>query len=159
MQAECAGGFSEPQVASPRLRVDSLLRSFPPASSPLACDDRPLRHFAESLASDLLLIHGRSSVSGHGCHALVVGLPSDLCLPSFWFDPSGSGQGPAITGSGAHADSSFLDSTPLVPRPSGDFSRNFLLPATKEGSTQTAAFPPLPSEPPRASADCVSFVE
>ena len=33
-----------------------------------------------------------------------------------------------------------------------------LLPATKEGSSQTAAFPPLPPEPVRASADCLSYL-
>ena len=71
-QAECAGGFSEPQVASP------LLRSFPPASSPLACDDRPLRHFTDSSSPSVLFANGRSTVGRHGCHAPVVGRPPGL---------------------------------------------------------------------------------
>ena len=87
-----------------------------------------------------------------------MGWPPGLCLPSLRLDPSGSGQGPAIPGSGAHAGSSVLDSTPLVPGPYGVSGGDSLLPAKKEGSTQTAVFPPLPPEPPRASADCVLFV-
>ena len=122
----------------------------------LRCWPVTIDHFAESPSSGVLFTHGRSSVSGHGCHAPVVGRPPGLCLPSLRLDPSGSGQGPAIPGSGAHAGSSILGSTPLVSKPSGGDS---LLPARKEGSTQTAAFPPLSPEPPSASADCVSFVE
>ena len=34
-----------------------------------------------------------------------------------------------------------------------------LLPAKKEGSSQTASFLPLPPEPTRASADCVSYLQ
>ena len=87
------------------------------------------------------------------------GRPSGLCLPSLRLDSSGSGQGPAIPGSGAYAGGSFLDSVPLVPGPSRASGGDSLLPATKEGSTQTATLPSLPPEPPRASADCVTSVE
>ena len=72
-QAECAGGFFEPQVASPRLRVDSLLRSFPPASSSLASDARSLRDVSEPPSTSILFTHGGSTVSGHGCYAPVMG--------------------------------------------------------------------------------------
>ena len=51
-----------------------------------------------------------------------------------------------------------MDSAPLVPGPSGA-SGGDSLPATKKGSSQATAFPPLPPEPPHASADCLSFVE
>ena len=88
-----------------------------------------------------------------------MGWPPGLCLPSLQLASLGSGQGPAIPGSGTHAGGFILDSTPLVPGPSGASGGDSLLPATKEGSTQTAALPPLPPEPPRASADCVSLVE
>ena len=47
----------------------------------------------------------------------------------------------------------------LVPRPSGASAGDSLLPAEKEGSSQTAPFPPLPPEPPCASADCVSYLQ
>ena len=40
--------------------------------------------------------------------------------------------------------------------PSGASGGDSLLPSMKEGSSQTTALPP---EPPRASADCLSFVE
>ena len=158
-QAQCVGGFPEPQVTSPRLRVDPLLRSFPLASSLLACDDRPLCHFPESPSSGVLFANGGSAVGGHGCHASAVGWPPGLCLPSLWLDSSGSGQGPAFPGSGAYAGGSILDSAPLVSGPSRASDGDSLLPATKEGSTQTATLPSLPPEPPRASADCVSFVK
>ena len=88
-----------------------------------------------------------------------MGRPPGLCLPTLRLDPSGSGQGPAITGSGAYSGSSLLGSTSLVSRPAGAYGGGSVLPSKKEGSTQTAVFPPLPPEPPRASADCVSFVE
>ena len=50
-------------------------------------------------------------------------------------------------------------STPLISGPSGASGGDSLLPATKEGSSQTAAFPPLPPEPPHASADCLSLIQ
>ena len=88
-----------------------------------------------------------------------MGRPPGLCLPSLRLDPSGSGQGPAIPGSGAHSGSSLLGSTPLVPGPTGASGGDSFLPSNKEGSTQTATFSPLPPEPQRFSADYVSFVE
>ena len=152
-QTECASGFLELQVASPWLQVDSLLRGFPPASSSLASDNRPLRHVSEPPPSGVLFARGRPPVSSQGCHAPV------LCLSPLWPDPSVPGQGSAVQGSGAHVGSSVLDATPLIPGPSGASGGDSLLPATKEGSSQTTAFPSLPPEPPRASAACISFVE
>ena len=52
-----------------------------------------------------------------------------------------------------------LASAPLVPGPSGAAAGDSLLPATKEGFSQTAPFPPLPPEPVRASADCLSYFQ
>ena len=132
--------------------------SFPPASSSLASDDRSLRHVSEPLSASLLFTHGGSTVSGHGLYAPVVGWASGLCLSPLRPDPSGFSQGSAVPGSRAHLGGSVLDSTLLVPGPTGASGGDSLLPATKEGSSQTTAFPPLPPEPPRASADCVSFV-
>ena len=66
---------------------------------------------------------------------------------------TGSGEGSAITGVGADSGGSILASAPLVSGPSAGDS---LLPATKEGSSQTAPFPP---KPPRASADCLSYLQ
>ena len=82
-------------------------------------------------------------------HAPVVGRPSGLCLPSLRPHHADSCEGSAISGVGA-------DSAPLV---SGASGGSCLLPATKEGSSQTTAFPSLPPEPPRASADCVSYLQ
>ena len=85
-------------------------------------------------------------------------MPS-LPPPPFRPDSAGSGQGSAVQGSGAHLGGSIFDSAPLVPGPSGASGGDSLLPATKEGSSQTSAFPPLQPESPNASADCLSFVE
>ena len=111
------------------------------------------------LRPGLLFVDGRSAVGGHGCPALVVGRLPDLCLPTLWLDPSGSVQGPPIPGSGAYSGCPILGSTPLVSRPAGASGGGPLLPSKKEGSTQTTSLPPLPPEPPYASADCLSFIE
>ena len=75
-------------------------------------------------------------------------------LPSAF--SSGHREGPAVSGVGAHVGSSFLASTPLVSRPSGGCPS---VPSTLEGSTQTASLPSFPPEPPRASSDCISYIE
>ena len=62
------------------------------------------------------------------------------------------GEGLGLSGVGADAGGSVLASAPLIPGPSGAAAGDSLLPATKEGSSQTATFPPLPPEPVRASA-------
>ena len=85
-----------------------------------------------------------------------MGRPSGVCLTSLRPHLAGSGEGSAVSGVGAVAGGSVLTSTPLVSGASGGGS---LLPATKEGSSQTTAFPLLPPEPPRASADRVSYVQ
>ena len=68
-------------------------------------------------------------------------------------------QGPAVSGVGANVGGSVLASAPVVPGPSGTSGGGSVLPATAEGSTQIAAFPSLPPEPPSAQADCVSFIQ
>ena len=88
-----------------------------------------------------------------------MGRPPGLCLLSLQLDPSGSVQGPPIPGSGAYSGCPLLGSTPLVSGPAGASGGGPLLPSKEEGSTQTTSLPPLPPEPPRASADCVSFIE
>ena len=51
---------------------------------------------------------------------------------------------------------SVLASAPLVSQPSGGCPS---VPSTAEGSTQTASLPSFPPEFPRASSDCVSYLE
>ena len=88
-----------------------------------------------------------------------MGWPSGLWLPTFRPSASCAVESSAIQGSGAHSCGSVLASAPLVSRPSGASGGCPSVPSTAEGSTQTAAFPPLPPEPPRASSDCVSYLE
>ena len=158
-QVECRVGFVEPQVPGPRLRVDAVLRGVSPAPSPLAFHHRLVRDCSKSPSPGVLLAHGRSAVGRHGCDAPVVQRAPGLCLSSLWPASTGSSQSSAVQGVGAHPSSSVLDPTPLVSGPPGASGGGSLLPATKEGSSQTTAFPSLPPEPPRASADCVSFIQ
>ena len=101
------------------LRMDPVLGGIPPASSPVAIHHRLVRDCSESPSPGLLLTHGGSTVSRHGCDAPVVGRAPGLCLSSFRPDPSCSCQGSAIEGVGANSCSSVLDSTPLISGPSG----------------------------------------
>ena len=155
---ECSGGLPESSVTGPRVGMDPLFSSLPGPPS-VAGDFRPLRHFVEPSPSCLLLADGGSAVSGHGCDDAAVGWSSGLCLPSLWPSPVRHREGPAVSGVGAHVGSSILASTPLVSRPSGASGGCPSVPSTSEGSTQTASLPSFPPEPPRASSDCVSYIE
>ena len=157
--SECSGGFVQPSLSSPGVRVNLVSADGSRSSSPLACQHRPLLDVAQSWASGVLHADVRSAVSWHGCHASVVGRPSGLCLSTFQPPSACSGEGSALSGVGADSGGSVLASAPLVPRPSGASAGDSLLPATKEGSSQTAPFPPLPPEPICASADCVSYLQ
>ena len=64
----------------------------------------------------------------------------------------------SFQGPGADVGGSVLASTPVVPGPSRVAPGDPPLPATKEGSSQTAPLPSLPPEPVRASVDCVSYL-
>ena len=160
-QAECPGRFVEPQRASPQLRMDPLLRGVPPAASQVAGHHRLIHGLSEPLSPGLFFTDGRSIVSGHGCSAPVVGRAPGSRLTPFPLrsDPTGSGQDLAIAGFGAHPRGSVLDATTLVPGSPGTSGGDSILPTTNEGSSQTTAFPPLPPEPPCASADCISFMQ
>ena len=154
--SECSSGFAQPLFLSPGVRVDVVSADGSQSSSPLACQHLPLRDVPQSSASGALLADVRSAVSWHGCHASVVGRPSGLCLSTFQPPSACSGEGSAFSGVGADASGSILASAPLVPGPFGVSAGDSLLPATKEGSSQMA---PLPPEPVRASADCVSYLQ
>ena len=125
----------------------------------MACHHRPLRDVPEPSASGVLLADVRPAVSWHGCLASVVGRPSGLCLSTFRPPSASSGEGSVFPGVGADAGGSVLALAPLVPGPSGSAAGDSLLPATKEGSSQTALYPLLPPEPVRASADRVSYLQ
>ena len=129
------------------------------ASSSLAVHHRPVCDFDERSSPSVLLADCGSSVGGHGCHDAVLGRPSGVCLPSLRPTASCAGEGHAIQGSGAHPCGSVLASTPLVSRPFGASGGFPSVPSTAEGSTQTAALPSFPPEPPRASFDCISYIE
>ena len=87
-----------------------------------------------------------------------MGWAAGLSLPSLRPSSSDVGEGSGFQGPGADVGCSFLASIPLVPGPSGADSGDLPLPATKEGSSQTATLPSLPPEPVRASADCFSYI-
>ena len=86
--SECSGGFAQPLVSSPGVRVDVVSAGGSRSSSLLACQHRPFRDVPQSSTSGVLLADVRSIVSWHGCHASVVGQSSGLCLSAsfcvFW---------------------------------------------------------------------------
>ena len=150
---------SESSLPSPRLGMDLVSSALPGASSSMACDHRLLRDLDECSFSGVVCSDGGSSVSGHGRHDAVVGWHAGVCLPSLRPSASCAVGGSAVQGSGTHPCSSVLASAPLVSRPSGASGGCPSVPSTAEGSTQTAALPSLSPEPPRASADYVSYIE
>ena len=60
---------------------------------------------------------------------------------------------------GVDVDRPVLAATSLVPEPSRASGGDSLLPATTEGSSHTAPLPSLSPEPPRASADCLAYLQ
>ena len=136
-----------------------MLPSLLGASASLACVHRSFRDGFESSVSSVLLADGRSAVGGHRCDDAALGRFAGVCLPSVRSAPACPREGSAIQGSGAHPSGSVLASAPLVSLPSGASGDCPSGPSTSEGFTQTAAFPSLLPEPPRASADCLSYIE
>ena len=131
---------------------------FSSTASPVACHHRSIRYFSQRPASSVLFSNSGSTVGGHRCHAPELGRSPGLCLPSLRFPLSGVGKDPAISGAGAHLSGSILASEPVAPGSSGASGGGSLLPAT-EGSAQTAPLPSLSPEPPRASADCLAYIQ
>ena len=158
-QVESPRGFPEPQEPSHRLRVDPLFRGFQSASSPVASYHRSLRYIPQPPSPGVFFANGGSTVGRHRCHAPELERSSGLCLPSIRPHLSSPGEGLAVSGAGAHLGGSVLASAPVVPKSSGASGSGSLLPATKEGSAQTVPLPSLSPEPPRASADCLAYIQ
>ena len=79
-------------------------------------------------------------------------------FPPFGLIPRCFGEGSGVQESGADVGCSVLASTPVVPGPSGAPPGDSPVPATTEGSSQTAPLPSLPPTPVRATVDCVSYL-
>ena len=156
---QCSCRFCESPVSGPRVGVDLVSSGLPGASPSLASDDRPVCDGNDGPSSSVLRSDIRPSVSGHGRHDAVVGWPSSLSLPTLRPSASCAVEGQVVQGSGAHGGGSVLASAPLVSGPSGASGGCSGFPPTAEGSTQTAALPSLSPEPPRASSDCLSYIE
>ena len=125
------------------------------APASVVSQHRPLCDVSEPSPAGVFLTHVRPTVSRHRCDVAVMGWAAGLRLPSLQPSSSGVGEGSGFQGPGADVGGSFLASAPLVPVPSGAASGDPPLPATKEGSSQTATLPP---EPVRTSADCLSYI-
>ena len=154
--SQCDGRLTQSQVSGPWVGVDLMSLSLSRTPPPLACDDQPV---CDHSSPSVLFADVRSLVSGYGHHDAVVGRPPGLCLPTHRSSASCAVEGSGVQGSGAHVSGSILASTYLISGPSGASGGCSGVPPTAEGYTQTAALPSLPPEPPRASADCVSYIE
>ena len=131
--SECSGGFTQPPLSSPQLRMAFVSSGSVGALASLASPHRPLRDIAEPSPAGVCLTHVRPTVSRHGCDVAVVGRAAGLCLPSVQPSSSSIGEGSGFQGPGADIGSSFLASAPLVPGPSGAASGDPPLPATTGG--------------------------
>ena len=156
--SQCSGGLAQPSLSSPRFGVDFVSSDCGGAPLPVASHHRSLHDLPEPSPAGVLLTDVRPAGCGHRCNAAIVGWPPGLRLPTFRPPSSGVGEGSGLSVVGADAGGSILASAPLVPGPSRDVVGDSLLPATKEGSFQTASFPPLPPEPVHASANCLSYL-
>ena len=133
--------------------------SFQGPPSLVACDHRHVCDSSQPSSSCLLFPDGRSSVGGHGCDDAAVGWSPGLCLSSLRHSPALHREGPAVSGAGAHVRGSLLAAASVVSGSSGASGGCPSVPSTSEGSTQTAPLPSFSPEPPRASSDCVSYIE
>ena len=88
-----------------------------------------------------------------------LGWSPGLRLPSLRPSPARHHEGPAFSAGGAHIGGSLLASASLVPGPSGASGGCPSVPSRSEGSTQTTPLASFSPEPPRASSDCVSYIE
>ena len=156
--SQCAGGFPQPPLSSPRLRVDVVSAGFRGAPASLASHHRPLREVHDAPPSGVLLADVRPDVSGHRCDVEVLGRSAGVCLPAVQPSSSGVGEGACFQRPGADVGGSVLASAPVVPGPYRIAPGDPPLPATKEGSAQTAPLPLLPPEPVRASVNCISYL-
>ena len=153
--SECSGGFPQLLLSSPRLRMAVVSSGCGGAPPSVASHHRPLRDLSEPSPAGVFLSHVRPAVCRHGCDVAVMGRPPGLRLPSLRPSSSGVGEGSGVQEAGNDVGGSVLASAPLVPGPSGAASGDPPLPATKEGSSQTATFPP---ESVCALADCLSYL-
>ena len=153
-----AGGFPQPPLSSPRLRVDVVSADFRGALASLASHHRPLRDVHVEPPSGVLLADVRPDVGGHRCDVTVLGRSAGVCLPAIRPSSSGVDEGTCFQRPGADVSGSLLASAPVVPGPSRIAPGDPPLPATKEGSAQTAPLPSLPPEPVRASVHCISYL-
>ena len=65
--SECSGGFAQPPLSSPRLRVDDMSSGCIGAPASVAGHHRALRDISEPSPAGVFLTHVRPTVSWHGC--------------------------------------------------------------------------------------------
>ena len=156
--SQCPGGFSQPLIASPRFGMDFMSLGLRGIASPLACHDRPVRDSDDPSSAGVLLADVRPDVGGHRCDVTILGWSTGVCLSPVRPPSSGTSEGSGIPQPGAHVGGSVLDSTPVVPGPSGASGGDSPFPSKKEGPSQTAPFPSLPPPAVHATVDCVSYI-
>ena len=125
----------------------------------MAGHHRHVRDLPQPSPSGLFFPDGRSTVSGNGRHAPILGQSPSLCVPSIRLHSSGPRQSPTLAEPRDDAHSSFLAPEALVSRSLGAPSGSSCPSVYAEGSTQTAPLPSLSSEPPRATVDWFSYCE
>ena len=128
------------------------------ASASVARHHQPLLDVDDPSPSGVFLTDVQPDVCRHRCDVAVLGRSAGVCLPSLQPSSSSVGEGSGFQRPEADVGGPLLASAPLVPGPSGAAPGDPPLPATKEGSSQTAPLPSLPPEPVRTSADCLLYL-
>ena len=150
-------GFSQSELSGSGLRMDPLPGGLQRSIPSVAGHHRPFCDLPQPSASRLLLSDGGSEGGRDRCYASALESSPGLCVPSLWPHSSSSVQGPSLPRPGGDVGGSVLATQTLVSRYSGVAGGGSNPPAYAEGSTQTTPFSSLPSEPPRASVDWLSY--
>ena len=127
--------------------------------SNVACHDQPVCHLPQQQASSVFLSCGGSSDGGSRRDVTAMGSPSGIRVPSLWCHSSPSGQGSAVSRTGADTSGSVLASEALVSGLTGTVGGSSRSSSILSGSAPSAPFSSLPSQPPRSSVDWLSHCE
>ncbi|XP_064087254.1 uncharacterized protein LOC135201886 [Macrobrachium nipponense] len=125
----------------------------------VAGDGRSIRDETKPSSADIFLPGSGSDVNRNRCNATKLGSHAGLCVPTLRSHPSSYQETEGERQGEFDTDSSFLDTTPMVPGTVGAHHRYSHAPSYSEGSTQTTTLPPLPSEPSHAKPSCLETVE
>ena len=139
--------------------VDPDPRSGGQTPASLAGDSGSVCHIPQPSPSGLLLSSPRSDERRDGCPTSILGQHESIRFPTICPGPAGFEQGQELSQSGTHPHCSSLASERMVSRPPRASDGSTVLPARTEGSTQTAPFPQVSPQSPRAASSRLETIQ